>query len=365
MVSPVDPDDDVVLPDYRGRCLANVMPALTGVSEWADWLPGERPDRAVVFLFDGLGAQMLESHARRAPTLSAMTNTTITTVAPSTTAAALTSFTTGSTPAEHGIIGYRLSLDEGVMNSLRWTIGGADARGLVSSDELQPVPPFTASPAAVVSPAEHAGSGFTMAHLRGAAYVGFDEIDQIPSLVADLLERGESLVYVYHDGLDRVGHMEGLGGEYGAELARCDGVVDEVLASCGEQVGVFVTADHGMVECQRSTALDADVTRHVDHQSGEARFRWLHAIDGSADDLLISARNCHADTAWIWSRDEVIAHRLLGPVGPAAEARLGDVAVIARDRHCFADPNDATPDDLRGRHGGLTAAEMLVPLLRG
>lgn len=357
--------DDPVLPDYRGRCLSNVMPALTGVSPWPDWLPGDRPNAAVVFLFDGLGARMLESHRRRAPTLTSMTNVTITTVAPSTTAAALTSFTTGSAPGEHGVIGYRMSLEEGVLNSLRWTIEGADARSRVSSEMVQPVPPFAASPAAVVSPSAHAGSGFTLAHLRGANYVGFDDLGQIPALVTDLLSRGERLVYVYHDGLDQVGHLTGLGDAYGDELARCDAVVTEVLALSTDQIGVFVTADHGMVECDRPIEFDRSVTALIDHQSGEARFRWLHGQEAGDGRLLAAALECHADAALVWSRAEVLERNLLGPVGVGARDRLGDVAVIARGRHCFADPNDGTPAELVGRHGGLSADEMLIPLLRG
>jgi hypothetical protein len=358
-------DEDHVLPDYRGRCLTNVMPALMGVSAWPDWIPGERPEVAVVFLFDGLGARMLEAHADRAPTLSSMTNVTMTTVAPSTTAAALTSFTTGSAPGEHGIIGYRISLDQGIINSLRWTIDGADARSRVSSEALQPVPPFAASPVAIVSPSAHAGSGFTLAHLRGASYVGFDDLGQIAEMVSDLLGRGERLVYVYHDGLDRVGHLSGLGDDYGDELARCDALVDEVLASSANEKAVFVTADHGMIECDPPFELDREVTDLIDHQSGEARFRWLHERAASGDHLLEVARKYYEDIAWVWSRDEVIERDLLGTVGAGAAARLGDVALIARGRHCFSDPSDSTPADLVGRHGALSADEMLIPLLRG
>jgi hypothetical protein len=357
--------DECVLPDYRGACLSNVMPALMGVTPWADWLPGDRPEAAVVFLFDAMGAHLLDEHRHRAPTLAAMANVTMTTVAPSTTAAALTSFTTGSAPGEHGIVGYRMSLDDGVMNSLRWTIAGADARSLVSSETVQPVPPFAASPVAVVSPAAHAGSGFTLAHLRGANYVGYEDLSDVPNLVADLLASGESLVYVYHDGLDLVGHMAGLGRAFGDELARCDRLVADVRAVCDDRVAIFATADHGMVECERPVSLDAEVATHVDYQSGEARFRWLHARGDSADELLAAAREHHGDFAWVWSRDEVIERDLLGPLGADALRRLGDVALVARGRHCFADPDDATPAELIGRHGGLTADEMLVPLLRG
>ena len=44
-------------------------------------------------------------------------------------------------------------------------------------------------------------------------------------------------------------------------------------------------------------------------------------------------------------------------------ARLGDVALVARDPISFDDPADTGPFQLVCRHGSLTSAEMLVPLL--
>ena len=49
----------------------------------------------------------------------------------------------------------------------------------------------------------------------------------------------------------------------------------------------------------------------------------------------------------------------------AAAGRLGDVALVAREAVAFDDPADTGPFALVSRHGSLTAAEMLVPLLAG
>ena len=53
-----------------------------------------------------------------------------------------------------------------------------------------------------------------------------------------------------------------------------------------------------------------------------------------------------------------------GPqVTDAARSRLGDVALVAQGTVAFHDPDDTGPFELVGRHGSLTSAEMLVPLL--
>jgi hypothetical protein len=68
--------------------------------------------------------------------------------------------------------------------------------------------------------------------------------------------------------------------------------------------------------------------------------------------------------AWVVSRDQVVDEGWFGPkVSDAARARLGDVALVAREPVAFHDPDDSGPYELVGRHGSLTSAEMLVPLL--
>ena len=63
-----------------------------------------------------------------APTIAAMAGGAITTVAPSTTATALSSITTGLTPGEHGLIGYRIVLGGEVVNVLQWAAEGQSRR---------------------------------------------------------------------------------------------------------------------------------------------------------------------------------------------------------------------------------------------
>jgi hypothetical protein len=104
------------------------------------------------------------------------------------------------------------------------------------------------------------------------------------------------------------------------------------------------------------------VTSCLDGQSGEARFRWLHARPGAAAELHAAAVGAFGDLAWIRTRDEVEAECWLGPrLGAAARSRLGDVALVAREQVAFRDPAEVMSIRLIGRHGSLTPDEMLVP----
>ena len=85
---------------------------------------------------------------------------------------------------------------------------------------------------------------------------------------------------------------------------------------------------------------------------------------GAAEDVLATARAVHGDEAWVCTRDEMAdAGWFGGPLSADAAARLGDVALVAHAPVAFLDPADTGETRLLARHGSLTAAEMLVPLL--
>src|SRR5690606_40658941 len=111
--------DRLVLPDYDGPCVTNVVPSLrTTRVDAPDWLPvpavGAR--QVVLFVVDGLGWEQLQARLSLTPTLAAMVGGQITTDVPSTTATALTSLTTGLTTVEHGVVGFRMTGDCEVLN---------------------------------------------------------------------------------------------------------------------------------------------------------------------------------------------------------------------------------------------------------
>jgi hypothetical protein len=187
----------------------------------------------------------------------------------------------------------------------------------------------------------------------------------LPVIVGDLLRAGERFVYAYYEGVDKTAHERGFGEFYDAELRAADRLVGDLLDVLPPGAALLVTADHGQVDVgPRIVTPKPSVLGLTRSQSGEGRFRWLHARPGAADDLLAAADEAHGDVAWVVSREEVIEAGWFGPVvSPPVAARLGDVALVARDPISFDDPADTGPFQLVCRHGSLTSAEMLVPLL--
>jgi len=372
MDHPVEGVASPVVPAYHDACVTALVPALLEGSAAPTWLPAKvlQARQILLLVLDGLGWLQLQDRTEVAPTLTDMAGGPITTVAPSTTAAALTSISTGLPPGEHGMVGYRIAVGGSsgpphgeILNALRWSTGNGDARCRYDPRLFQPCEMFGSQRPPVVTRAQFADSGFTAAHLSDTRLFGYADRGGLVDQVLGAFAREEPFVYAYWDDIDRTAHEFGLAERYNDELAACDAMVAELLHRLPAGTAVVVTADHGQVHVgERLIHLPAEVTGLVDGQSGEARFRWLHSRPGAASDLLAAAHQAFDHVGWVRSVDEVVSAGWLGDrVTSTARGRLGDVAVVARDPVAFVDPAEASSIELIGRHGSLTADEMLVP----
>lgn len=364
------------LPDYGGACVDQVVAAILrsgargGDDAAPPWLPGPAVGaaQAVLLVLDGLGWAQLKERPGLAPTMNAMTGGPVTTVAPSTTATALTSITTGSSPAAHGIVGYRLRVEgDRVLNVLRWKTAAGDARGAIPPEGFQSIEPFRSTKPPVVTRADVAESGFTRAHMAGARMYGWRMPSTIVATVRSLLADGERFVYAYYDGVDKVAHEFGFGPTYDAELVAADRLVHDLIDVLPTGAVLVVISDHGQVDVgDRVVTLDAGVAAMTTMLSGEGRFRWLHARPGMHDALAAAAHGLYDDVAWVRLREEAVTEGWFGgPLSDRVAHRLGDVVIATRASIAVLDPADPGEQWMRCRHGSLTAAEMLVPLLAG
>jgi predicted AlkP superfamily pyrophosphatase or phosphodiesterase len=321
----------------------------------------------VLLVLDGLGAEQLQARAVLAPVLAAGEGRTITSVAPSTTAAALTTLVTGKVPAQHGVVGYRVALDGKVMNVLQWALDGKDARVAVPAHEFQPCTSFPGAPepVPVVTRYDYGPTGFTAAHLGAVDLHSWYTPAGLVTGVRQLVTSGAPFVYSYYEGIDKVAHAQGLGEHYDDELRAVDRLVGDVLSVLPAGAALVVTADHGQVEVGASIeVLGSEIMRDVTLISGEGRFRWLHVRPGAASHVAAAACELYGSEAWVRTREQIIEEGWLGGVPSAAvAARLGDVALVPFTPMAFLDPADTGELRLMARHGSLTPDEMLVPLL--
>ena len=357
------------LPEYQGANVAGIIPAFLGGAPIPNWVPqiAAGASAVVLVVLDGLGWKQLAERQELTPNLSSLVGGPITTVAPSTTATALTSIATGLTPAEHGVLGYRMLMRGAVTNMLRWATDAGNRRHDVPPREFQPARAFCGQRVPYVTSQELIGSSFSDAHLYGGIPHGYRALSSLPVVVAELVAGGASFVHAYYPGIDKIAHERGFGEFYDAELAAADHMIGDLLQRLPSDAVVLVTADHGQVEVGDRLVYPSDeLLRLVELQSGEGRMRWFHSRPGAESELFDAAREEFGHIGWVRRRSEVIDDDWFGPrFSTPMLARLGDVVVAPFEPVSLFEAADSGPFELICRHGSLTEEEMLVPLIAG
>lgn len=355
-----------IRPDYNGAWVGGIVPALFNNGR-RSWLPDiiTSSDAVVLLVIDGLGWELLRQHGTEFGNVLALAGGPITTCAPATTSAALTSITTGLPPGQHGIVGYRTSTSHGVLDVLGWSLADGSSPQV---EEIQPHLPFAGRQPPVVTRIEFRNSGFTNAHLRGSRFFGYETPAVMVQQCRQLVRGGETFVYAYYDGLDKVAHTHGIESDFfRAEAAAVNALVVALLDALPTSAALLVTADHGHVQ------LASDGKRELDEvadlcadYSGDARCRFLHARPRHQAQLLDQAQQWYGHEAWIFPREQFVDEGWLGPkVSDTIVSRVGDVIIAAHAPVTYPIPKVASERRLRAHHGSFTAQEMLVPLLAG
>ncbi|NJC69774.1 alkaline phosphatase family protein [Planosporangium thailandense] len=375
---------DVVQPRYGTDTLADVLPGVLtalGAPGLADPLglasgPLAGVRRVAVLLVDGLGEYQIPLAAPYAPTLTDLAtgrlghSRSITAGFPSTTPTSLVSVGTGAPPGQHGVLGFNLRVPQTgrILNHIEWRDDPAPA-------VWQPVPTVferaaaAGVPVTVVSRADFAGSGLTVAAYRGAAYRGAAGVDALATELLSALRVQGGLVYGYHPDLDRAGHRHGLASpEWASAAADVDRLVTRLAAELPADAALVVTADHGQLDIPAEGRFDLDTDARlragVVAAAGEARVRYLYTAPGARDDVVAAWRAVLGDGAWVVPREEAVAAGWFGPVPEEHLARIGDVVVACHDRNVVVATRSEPPFVARmvAFHGSYTAAEMRVPL---
>ncbi|HEX2738082.1 MAG TPA: alkaline phosphatase family protein [Acidimicrobiia bacterium] len=356
---------DPLRPDYGGACITGLIPAIVGDQPMPGMPAAVAGASAVVLLLlDGVGWQAVEAHRSLLPAFGSLEGGPITTVAPSTTASALPSITTGLAPSQHGLVGFRMRVDDGVLNVLRWQ---SSARRNPDPFLVQRHTAFLGRPVPVVTKSDFRHTAFTDAQLRGGRFIGWNTLSTLVEHCRQLVAGGERFVYAYYPGVDSVAHEFGLFSPfYPAALQEADRLVASLLEALPPSAVLLVTADHGQVHVGDNWIELPELEPMIDAQAGDARFRYLYARKGAVAELAAAAHSTVGHQAWVLTRQQLLDEGWLGPSPEGSIGRrVGDVVLAAHEPVGFVDPALPKERRLLAMHGSLTPDEMLVPLLAG
>ena len=329
--------------------------------------------RECLLLIDGMGAELLKQYGAAFPIFNELTVLPkLNSHFPSTTATNLSSLGTGTLPGIHGMLGYTVRVPRSgepgrLLNSLKW-----DER--VDPIIWQSVPTLFERAAAQgiqvshIAAKRYEGSGFTQAALRGAQYLGANQIAEIIENTVNAMKSSPAFSYVYINNLDAAGHDDGVGSE---KWLIALSVVAELITGLRDRLPkgtrLWITADHGMINVGEKIIMgqDNELMTNVTLVGGEPRARHIYLREGSIPETVATWREFLGEKADVFSRDEVIAAKLFGAVTSLdSSERMGDLVAIAKSEMVLIDPSRVKEESkMIGHHGGTEDIEVAIPLL--
>ncbi len=383
---------EIVKPDYQGGGIANLMSALVAA---LGGVPGPCPPlnalalqplatarNIVLLVLDGLG----DGQVAQLPATSWLRRhqrVRLTSVFPSTTATAVTTFLTGAAPQQHGLTGWHMYFRElgsvlAILPGRPRFGGGPLSQAGVPVGELlghRSLYDRLAVDSHVVSPAYIAQSDFNRAHLGRAQLHAYRGLAEMLTTIAAVVRDGSSrqFVYAYWPELDSIGHAAGSGSAAArAHLLELDAALAALHEALrGTDTLLLVTADHGMLDTTESDRISLD-----DHPvladclalplCGEPRLAYCYLRPGRERVFENYVRSALASVAELRPSRELLAEGWFGPgePHPRLAERIGDYVLILQDRYVIKDWLPFEPRYVQvGVHGGLSTAEMYVPLI--
>lgn len=331
----------------------------------------------VLVLFDGLGNRQLDTlipggaivHSRR---------TALRSVFPSSTAPAITSFSTAVFPAEHANPGWFCwsEASASVVRTLPMDVRAAPDQ-LVTADGLwdwRAASLRFGVPVVAVQPHFIADSTFSRHAWAGAKRVGYRGRDELIEAVDAAVRANPdgAFVWAYMPHFDSTSHERGWQSDAAAEVAgRFDQLFERLaqrLAASGALL--LATADHGFVDVPPAQQLRLDdypeIAALLERPlTGEPRVVYCQVRPGCHEAFEALARETLGHAFEVVPSGALVRAGWFGPgaVSPRLAGRIGTHTLIGRDRHTLVDRLSGEPEPaFIGMHGGIHPDELSVPL---
>lgn len=404
----LDLPDDLMVPAYDGQSILNVPSSVTqllGVPPMPApalreeiLAPLGNPKRVVLLLLDALALHRLQRWVAegKLPVFEQLIEqgllAPITSITPSTTSAALTTYWTGTPPAQHGISGYEMWIKEyGIVSNMiahspisyPWGAGHLSEAGFDPSTFL-PVKTFGThllENNIQTHAFQHRSiihSGLSDLFMSDVERHGFSTPTDLWISVRELLESNQEdklYIWSYWGQYDGISHFSGPDSERAeAEVLYFSQALQtyliDALSDGAKKDTVFIlTADHGQVTTNRGDphyqlVNHPSLTKRVRFFAGENRVAFLYIQPGQTEAVKEYIERTWPNQFHVLDSSFAVHQGLFGGGEPHPDFynRTGDLVLLARG-NAFLWWHPSKADPLIGRHGGMTREEMLVPFL--
>ena len=382
----------MIKPNYNGGSIVNLMAsileALGDKSNQHAPLPDldsalfARAQNVVLLVIDGLGHHYLTNEGKRS-TLHQFLKRKLTTVFPSTTATAITTFMTGLAPQQHGLTGWFTYFQE--LGSILTVLPFKPRFGGASLGELNvdvqalyghtPIFDLLDVDSFIVTPDTIAYSDYSLAHRGKAVIKPYESLQECFDFTRDIIRSGrqKKYIYSYWPLFDGMAHEKGVASK---EVAKHFREIDKAFAGFidelkGTDTLVIATADHGIIDSGPHNCIELEDHRELQDMltmplCGERRMAYCYVESGKHTEFKNYINKTFGNDIEILKSSTLIENHFygLGPPHPQLHHRVGDYALSMNKNLTIM---DTVPGENHfyhvGTHGGLSEQEMSVPLI--
>ncbi len=315
-------------------------------------IPIPDSNKILFILVDGLRADLFKSNYK------------LTSVFPSTTAAALTSIKTGLTPREHGLIEWFIYCEKvkDVIASLPMIKRDTKEQvNLKRSDLFNGKVLFNDLLKQGLSyyrflPREIVDTEYSKANKNRVGYVSFGDL---VAQIEERMRKEDGLFYVYLPQIDTVEHIHGFSSKQNSYSVEFIKIWLKFLQRKlkGIKYTFVLTADHGQVERKKFINLSRlKVYKNIKYVTGSPRdlFLFVKKKRETYDYLKKKLKN-YAD---VFYSEEILDLMGIGKINKKTRVRIGDISILPKDSVFIWDEKHFV-----GMHGGISKGEIEIPLL--
>lgn len=379
------------LPNYKDGSIVNLMSSIAGAfGGETQYHPLKGLDEKklagktiVLIVLDGLGYDFLLRYGKKGFLFNNLKGK-MTSVFPSTTASAITTFSTGLAPQEHALTGWFMYLQEikKVTAVLPFVPRGKKKPIKINSRKAKEIYNFRSFfeeinvPSYAINKKGDANSPYNGVISKGSRQIVYESLAGFFKEIKKTVSKNKKrkYIYAYWGGLDSICHRKGTSSRDAINhFEKLDRGVKSLCDSLKKNNAVAViTADHGLIDTKEKGRM-IRLENYPEFTSflklplcGEPRVAYCYVKKSKSKQFEKYIENNFGKMCWLFKSEELIKKNSFGLGKPNKNLarRIGNYVLIMKKNYAIKDYVSGEEQKIFiGNHGGVSVEEMFVPLI--
>ena len=328
-------------------------------------LEKKQPRNVILFLFDGMGSNILDRNLDKDAFFIKNRYKKITTVFPATTTAATTAIRTGLNPCEHGWIGWNVYL-EPIDKIITLYMNREKGKEETCREYFTVKDQLVNDTIADEINRKGEYKGLELFPFKAGNAKVYRDLDEMYTMINyELKEDGKHFIYAYNDEPDHTMHDFGPDSEEAKRLIETRNRKTEEFCKNLEDTLVIVVADHGHIKVDHIFLKDyPEITKMMERTTSiEQRAASFKIKEEYMEEFPVLFNKLFGKSFTLYTKKDVMESKLFGDGEPNKlfEPALGDfIAIAENDNKCLVTDGDEV---LVSQHAGYTDDEVYIPLI--